>query len=114
MGRPNETDSSLVYSAEVSDTLVAVSATEAFICSINMVNQSGADAYLQVFDAATVGAVTLGTTTPDFVLGLSDTLERDATFPKPIHMVNGIVVASTTTRGGDTAGAQDVTITYIA
>jgi hypothetical protein len=70
-------------------------------------NNSGADAYVQIFDVATAGAVTLGTTTPVLSLGLPAASSLpgggNVEWANGIHFANGIQVAATTTATGNTA-----------
>jgi len=72
-------------------------------------NTTTAECYVQFFDAAATTAVTVGTTTPTFVLGIpaetASGLGNGAccALSKPVKFTTGIVVASTTTATGDSA-----------
>lgn len=75
----------------------------------NIFNGSAATAYLQMFDAAAVGNVTLGTTAPDLSIGIPTGQQV------PIIVIGdgilfrlGIVIAFTTTRGGAVAPASSI------
>ncbi len=69
----------------------------------HLLNTTTAAAYVQVFDAAAAADVTVGTTTPTFVLGLPASGGAANSFAKPIKFTLGIVVASTTTATGASA-----------
>ena len=69
--------------------------------------------YVQVFDAAAIADVTLGTTVPDLVI----TTESNAigagsalSLYKPIKFAKGIVIASTTTATGSTGVTNDTIV----
>lgn len=84
----------------------------------NIINTNAAVTYVQLFNAASVGAVTLGTTPPTFVIavaagaGISDRefLNEENRLSFPL----GLVAAATTTPTGNTApGAAIVTNLFI-
>jgi hypothetical protein len=67
--------------------------------------------WIQVFDAATAGSVTLGTTTPtlEFEVGASAPNSPLQVFPPPgVAFANGIVLASTTGEMGSTTSGSGV------
>ncbi|NBW12340.1 MAG: hypothetical protein EBR82_30345 [Caulobacteraceae bacterium] len=66
---------------------------------------SGADIFVQVFDAASAGAVTVGTTTPVFTFRIKadQALGKDVNDSPYKFFKNGCVVAVTTTRTGAVA-----------
>ncbi len=71
---------------------------------LRMVNEDSAARFVQIFDAAAIADVTLGTTVPDWVLvaaagGQDDSLKSGLSFKK------GIVAAATTTATGNTGAA---------
>ena len=66
-------------------------------------NSGSAAVYVQFFNAATTGAVTLGTTTPLFQTWIPAGGGRNVSFDSGIAFSSGIVVAVTTTRTGSTA-----------
>jgi len=76
-----------------------------------------ADAFVQLFDAAAVSDVTLGTTKPTWVVmtifGAGPVSSGDGLPTHGLLFKNGLVVASTTTPTGLTAATQQVRITYI-
>lgn len=70
-------------------------------------NSNASVAYIQIFDAATPAAVTLGTTVPKLSLGVP-TVQSSGLGPAVlgITFVNGIQVAVTTTATGNSATAS--------
>lgn len=76
-------------------------------CELTMLRVINGDAgirYLQLFDKATTGAVTLGTTVPIFtaLLDASTTVDQPIDIGKGLRFSVGIVAAVTT---GETTGA---------
>lgn len=65
-------------------------------------DNSGVDIFVQVFDAASAGAVTVGTTTPVFTFRVKadQALGKDVNDSPYRFFKNGCVVAVTTTRTG--------------
>lgn len=76
-----------------------------------------ADAFVQLFDAAAAADVTLGTTTPTWVVmtifGAGPVSSGDGLPTHGLVFRLGLVVASTTTPTGLTGNTQQVRITYI-
>lgn len=68
-------------------------------------NSGNAAAYVQCFNAATVAAVTVGTTVPDWVFGAAATNFSQGSFDRPIFFSAGLVIACTSTATG--AGAPN-------
>lgn len=68
--------------------------------AVSNVNSSAV--YVQFFDAASAGAVTLGTTPPTIVKAISSNGTLDGSVLPPFVFVNGIVIAVTTTPTGNT------------
>ncbi len=66
-------------------------------------NPNAVTAYIQLFDIATAGAVTLGTTVPDVVLAIPPFGAANLLDGTGINFANGIQVAATTTATGLTA-----------
>ena len=96
----------------VDDTLVLVKGHNCTISAIRAINTTAADAFVQLFDAAAVTDVTLGTTLADWVVhsqadepSLGDGLPTDG-----VTFRNGLVIASTTTVDGSAAAEQHVRI----
>lgn len=78
---------------------------------LQIVNMQGAAAFIQVFDAASAGAVVLGTTLPDleFIIG-ANTASYSFLPPQGVAFSQGIVVAATTAEAGGTASAAGVSV----
>lgn len=75
-------------------------------------NTTAAATYVQIFNKATLAAVTLGTTEADFTIGIPSLGTSDMALPVGIVMNTGIVAFSTTTVGGSTAAATDCSFFY--
>ena len=103
-----------VYSAATGAKADVTTDTKVLIHSISCFNTTAASLYLQVFDAQSAN-VTLGTTTPTFVISMAALAavgRRDVAFDPPILFTAGFTIGSTTARAGATTGVGDVTITY--
>lgn len=73
-----------------------------------IVNQTGAEAFVQVFDKL-LADVNLGTTVPDYVIPIPASSGAVEPFsPAGFEHTIGIVIACTTTPGGAAAAACDV------
>lgn len=77
-------------------------------------NPNASVAYVQIFDAASTGAVTLGTTVADGRITVPAASAANMEVTNGVHMANGIVIACTTTATGSTAPGTglDGTILY--
>lgn len=71
-------------------------------------NPNATEIYIQVFDVATAGAVTLGTTVADLVFGLPAGGAANIEIANGVAFANGIQVAATTTDTGSSAPASNV------
>jgi len=80
----------------------AVKASAGLLYGWHIQNAAAAITYVQVFDAAAVGDVILGTTTPLFVIGIGSSVHASLTLETPIIFATGIVVFATTTPTGAT------------
>lgn len=96
----------------LSNSVMTVKGSAGELGAYHCLNQSGAVAYVQVFDAATSGAVTLGSTIPVWSFGLpaSSSLPGGGNleWSNGVHFASGIQVAATTTATGSTAPATAV------
>lgn len=72
------------------------------LTTLSGLNPNAAISYLQVFDSATAGAVTVGTTVPNFVIPFPAN-GVNAPLTDRLEFFNGIVIAATTTPGGAVA-----------
>ena len=106
------TSSSRSFNDDADETLVLLRAGDTLINSIDMHNVTAADAFLQLFDSATTGAVTLGSTVPNYVIPNTANGVIGRSFPIPLFFTLGVVYASTTATGNDTGAAQDLSIGY--
>lgn len=100
--------------AAVTATAVLVKGSPVIqLISINASNPNTSAVYVQVFDAATAGAVTLGTTAPTFwyAIPAGGVLDKDPV--APYVFASGIVVAVTTTPTGNTAPSSAVPISLL-
>lgn len=94
-------------------TAATVSSASGKFGGAMFINLNSAPAYIQVFD--TTGAVTLGTTTPTFVIPVpaNSTAANGVGFILPldvgINIANGIKVAATTTATGSTTVSTGLT-----
>lgn len=94
-------------------TTATVSAAAGKFGGYMFVNLNSAPAYIQVFD--TTGAVTLGTTTPTFVVPIpanatpANGAGANVEFANGLTVANGIKVAATTTATGATAVTTGLT-----
>ena len=102
----------------LSTTVVSVKTALGELGSYHCLNQSSAAAYVQIFDAASAGAVTLGSTTPTLSFGIPAATGfpggGNLEWSNGIHFAKGIQVAATTTATGNTAPspALDCNFTY--
>lgn len=90
-----------------------VSSTAATLSSYYVYNPNSSVAYIQLFDVATAGAVTLGTTVPKWSIGIPATSGANLSNVN-LSFANGIQVAATTTATGLTAPstALDANFSY--
>ena len=72
----------------------------------HMINLDTTNNFVQFFDAAAASAVTVGTTTPTFVLGLP--ASGGAVKVSDLVFTNGIVIAAATTATGNGAPTNGV------
>jgi len=89
-----------------------VRAGETLLFGYSILNATAAVAYVQLFDAATLGAVSLGTTVPTYVIGSVASGLSSRSLNKPLYFANGLVIFSTTTATGSTGAAQHVSLEY--
>ena len=101
---------SLVKSNSLAGTAVLVQAGALILTAVHAINTTAADAYLQLFDAAAIADVTVGTTIPDWVVmsdfGVGLVSVSDGLPSFGLSFRNGLVVASTTTPINSTGATQ--------
>ncbi len=84
-------------------TALLVKTGNCSLCGYHLFNTTSAAAYVQFFDAAAAANVTVGTTTPTFVLGLPASSGATRTVGKDgLKFTLGMVIASTTAATGAT------------
>lgn len=91
------------------ETAVTVVAGPVLLFNIMGYNSGGAVSYLQFFDAL-LADVTVGTTTPTFVIPLPATGGYDNSYNLPEGFRIGIVVACTATATGNGAPGADAIV----
>lgn len=116
MGVPSVSASSSIvvdhlYKADLSNSPFLVFTGRGNIYGFYIENNSASEIYIQFFDAASAGAVTLGTTVPDFTFRIpaSGAFGKDSNDSPLKFMAKGCVVAVTSTRTGNGAPAADAT-----
>ena len=91
------------YRSALTATAVLASPGITNLTGYNIANPNGATVFVQLFDAASAAAVTLGTTAPTLVLSIPASGVLDGTQASPVTFANGLVVAATTTATGSSA-----------
>lgn len=89
-----------------------VQAGETLLYGYSILNATAAVAYLQLFNAASLSAVTLGTTVADYVIGNAASAVTARSLKKPLFFSAGLVMFSTTTATGNTGAGQHVSVEY--
>lgn len=94
------------FDSDGDNTAQAMKAAPGYLHKLTVMNPNTAQAFIQLFDAAT-SAVTVGSTTPDYVVvvpandGTTDGAVIDDHIP-PLHFETAITYACTTTDTGNT------------
>ena len=83
--------------AALTDTPVLVKTGKVSLSSYFIYNGSNAAVFIRCFDAAAAADVTLGTTTPDYVLGAKTVEFVQGEFGKPLQFTKGLVIGAVTT-----------------
>jgi hypothetical protein len=94
------------------DPGITVKASQGLLYGWHIKNATPAALYVQFFDAAGVGDVNLGTTTPKLSIGIEANGKAEASYPLPMTFGLGICIFSTTTVGGSTDAASDVDVFF--
>jgi len=99
-----------ISKASVAATKVTVSASQCQLHGLVVVNQTAAEAFLQIFDKA-AGDVTVGTTVPDYFVPIP--ASGGVVLPLALfgfqHLI-GIVIACTTSPTNNVGAACDITL----
>ncbi len=92
--------------------LILVGAGVYGITSFFIFNNDTAAGFVQFFDAAAVADVTLGSTTPDFVVGIAAGVWAQGQMSFPLMFTKGVVVgfATTATGSGATGSTAEVNL----
>ncbi len=100
------------YEAAVTESPVLVFAGQGNLYGFLAEENGGVEAFLQFFNAASTGAVTVGTTVPVFTirLGADSTFGKDADDSPVHHFSLGCVIAVTSTRTGAGAPSAGMTV----
>jgi len=99
----------ILLQPSLSNSVVTIKGSKTPLIFYSCYNPNGSDVYVQLFDKASSGAVTLGTTVANRVLiapALSDTGPQQLT--PPFAAKNGLQVAATTSSSGSTAPAGPI------
>lgn len=84
-----------------------------FLWHVNISNTNSSTVFVQFYDKATAGVVTVGTTAPYWVLAIpANSGVTDFDMTKALIFSNGIVIAATTTTTGGTAPSSNVTLSF--
>lgn len=101
---------SLVKANSLAATATLVQGGPVTLTAIHAINTTAADAYIQIFDAAAIANVTVGTTVPDWVVmsdfGVGLVSVSDGLPTHGLSFRNGLVAVSTTTPTGNTGATQ--------
>lgn len=100
------------YSGSIGASVTQVKASAGQLYGAVIGNSNTTAVYVQIFDAASTSAVTLGTTAPklSWFIPAGGGLTRD--FSNGLSFLNGIVFACTTTRTGNSAPANTVDVNF--
>jgi hypothetical protein len=99
------------YEVAVTNTAILVSAGPSNLYGILVENNGGGDCFLQFYDAASAGAVTVGTGEVWEVRCDEDSAFGRDPVPGPLrNFKNGIVIAVVGVRGGSSAPASPATV----
>lgn len=92
----------LFQDTDSENTAVTIVAATATLYQLEIDNTANAaqDNFVKLFDTA--GAVTVGTTVPEYVFRIRQGVKRSLVFPDGLVFINGIVAATVT--AGGTAG----------
>lgn len=95
--------------AALNATVVTIKASAGKLGGYYIYNPNSAVAYVQIFDV--VGTVTLGTTSPDMILGIPATSAANLDSGAGINFANAIKIAATTTATGSTGNSTALVAT---
>lgn len=93
----------------LTSTTVLVQKGGVGLCGIVIANLAAATSWLQLFDAAALADVTLGTTKPTITIAVAASVSKEVNLDG-MRFKLGLVVASTTTAEGNTTASTNVCI----
>jgi hypothetical protein len=85
---------------------IVIKATPGVLGGYFLHNPTAATAVVNVYDSATAGAVTVGSTPAKLILSLAAGASANLEFVRGISFTNGVVIAATTATSGNTAPAS--------
>jgi len=94
------------FDATVDETATQIKGSAGNLYKLHIENKDGSIRYLQLFDSL-AASVTVGTTTPDYVIPLLATGIHEETFEVGLKFNTGISYALTTTPTGSTGPTSD-------
>jgi hypothetical protein len=101
---PRGTGAATYSATSLSGTPVLAKTGKCSLAGFHFLNASSTTAaYVQFFDKATAGEVTLATTVPSFVIGMPASGGATRSYVSRIEFTNGMVLASTTTATGSSS-----------
>lgn len=100
-------------SGSIGATPTLIKAGPGRLTGFDIYNSNVAVAYLQLFDAASVNAVTLGTTVPIKSIGIPGAGRASRDFSNGMSFANGLVLAISTTRLGLTGPVATVDYNFL-
>lgn len=95
-------------SGSIGATATLIKGSKGTLTGYDILNANAAITYMQVFDAATASAVTLGTTVPTLSIGIPASSRAARDLLDALTFIYGLVIAFTTTRTGSTANSSTV------
>lgn len=84
--------------------------SEGVLTDVAFINNNAAAGFIQVFDVAAVGSVTLGSTTATYVYSIPGSSSGVFQVPATTVFSNGLAIAATTTNSGSTALGATVSV----
>lgn len=104
------------FQSAADETKRLVKTGVALVNNVHVTNPNTVSLFLQIFDAAAAADVTLGTTSPNYVIAIPDGTSAtlvgaiDKDFPAPLILTLGFLWAITTTPTGATGPTTDCTL----
>jgi hypothetical protein len=109
MAQPWQSGSTPYFVSGQKATKLQIKSGSAFLFGWHIQNLDASVTYLQFFDAPASG-VTVGTTTPSFVIAVPASGLHDADDSVPIGLKGGLTIAATTTATGSGAPTNGLNV----